>query len=184
MTTSYVETTAPAQTEAAPSVTPVREGIVERTCGLLCELALVAMVLLIFAEIVARVFNHSFQVADELGGYLLSALTFLSLPVALVGGAYHQVDYFSAKLSPRARAVMTLIFTLLSLLFALVVEWQLWRLVSRSYSSDVTAPTLLGTPMWIPQGFMLLGCGALIWSLCRVLLANIGALRAGPKGER
>lgn len=159
--------------------------IVERACGILCELALLAMVLLISAEVVARLFHYSFQVIDELGGYLLSALTFLSLSVALVGGAYHQVEYFHGSLGPRGKAAADLVFTLLSLAFALALEWQLWRLVTRSYASDVTAPTLLGTPLWIPQSAMLLGAAALIFSLVRVLIANLRALSASrAAGER
>jgi hypothetical protein len=42
----------------------------------------------------------------------------------------------------------------------------------------VTAPTLLGTPVWIPQAVMLIGIAALIYSLARVLLAHGRALRA------
>jgi TRAP-type C4-dicarboxylate transport system permease small subunit len=167
--------TAPQPEKPAGRLAPT---IVERACGLLCELALLVMVLLISAEVVARLFHHSFEVVDELGGYLLSAVTFLSLSVALVGGAYHQVEYFHGRLGPRGKALADLTFTLLSLGFALVLEWQLWRLVSRSYASNVTAPTLLGTPLWIPQAVMVLGVAALIFSLARVLIAKLRALSA------
>jgi len=186
MTTFYVEKAEPVYIEQTKlDAEPIREGVVEKVCRILCELTLVVMVLVILVEIVARLFNHSFQVKDELGGYLLSALTFLSLPVALVGGAYHQVEFFHSWLGPRSKAVADLIFTALSLGFALALEWQLWRLVSRSYASNVLAPTLLGTPVWMPQVFMLLGCAALIFSLGRVLIANLRAISAaGRASER
>lgn len=166
---------------SAPSGTGVPDGalaetIVERICRVLCELVLVVMVLLTSAEVVTRTFNFSFEFVDEVGGYLLSALTFLSLPVALIGGAYHQVEYFHQRFGRRTRAGVDLSFTLLSLLFALVLEWQLWRLVTRSFASDVTAPTLLGTPLWIPQSAMLIGTAALIFSLCRVAATRVRIL--------
>ena len=155
--------------EEGASSGALSETIVERICRVLCELALVAMVILISAEVVSRVFHFSFEFVDEIGGYLLSALTFLSLPVALIGGSYHQVEYFYGRLDPHRKAVADLFFSLLSLLFALVLEWQLWRLVTRSFASGVVAPTLLESPVWIPQSAMLLGTAALIYSLCRVI---------------
>ena len=148
----------------------LRETLVERSCGVLCEIALAAMVVLISAEVVLRQFHYSLELVDELGGYLLAALTFLSLPVALAGGAYHQVEYVQQQLGARGRAVSGIVFTLLSLTFCLLLAWQLWRLVTRSYSSSVIAPTVLGTPLWIPQSAMLIGTAALIFSLARVLL--------------
>ena len=169
----------------APGEAPVGalpETIVERTCRVLCELALAVMVLLITAEVITRSFNFSFEFVDEVGGYLLSALTFFSLSVALIGGAYHQVEYFHQRLDARGRAVADLIFAVLSLLFALVLEWQLWRLVTRSLASNVMAPTLLSTPLWIPQSAMLLGTAALIFSLCRVMAARVRTLLGSNVG--
>ena len=162
--------------EEGASSGALSETIVERTCRVLCELALVALVILISVEVVSRVFHFSFEFVDEIGGYLLSALTFLSLPVALIGGAYHQVEYFHDRLGVRGKAIADLFFALLSLLFTLVLEWQLWRLVTRSFASGVVAPTLLGTPMWIPQSAMLLGTAALIYSLCRVIVIRARTL--------
>src|SRR5258707_11289936 len=109
----------------------LRETLVERSCGVLCEIALAAMVVFISAEVVLRQFHYSLEVVDELGGYLLAALTFLSLPVALAGGAYHQVEYVQQQLGVRGRAVSGIVFTLLSLTFCLLLTWQLWRLVTR-----------------------------------------------------
>ena len=176
MTTTDIEQACAAQTAT------LRETLVERACRIACETALLAMVVLISAEVVARMAHFSFEIVDEIGGYLLSALTFLSLPVALIGGAYHQVEYVQQRLSRRRRAIGGIVFTLLSLVFSLALIWQLWRLVYRSLASSVTAPTLLGTPVWIPQSVMLIGVAALIYSLVRFLLAHGRALRA-PDGD-
>jgi TRAP-type C4-dicarboxylate transport system permease small subunit len=165
------------------SESPLGESVVERACRGLCELALAAMVLLTSAEVVARQFHFSFELVDEIGGYLLAALTFLSLPVALVGGAFHQVEYVRARLGPRGRAALGLVFTLMSLLFALVLAWQLWRLVTRSYGADVRASTILGTPLWLPQSAMLLGTGALIVALLRVLARQWRTLRTAERAR-
>jgi TRAP-type C4-dicarboxylate transport system permease small subunit len=155
--------------------------LVERAAGLACEIVLVAMVLLISVEVVARQFHYSLEVVDELGGYLLAALTFLSLPVALIGGAFHQVEYVQRRLGTRGRAATGLVFTSLSLTFCLLLAWQLWRLVTRSYASNVFAPTVLGTPLWIPQSAMLLGVAALIFALLRVLARQARGLARQPE---
>jgi TRAP-type C4-dicarboxylate transport system permease small subunit len=167
--------------EGGPQPAAVPETPVERVAGVLCEIVLLAMVLLISVEVVARQFHYSLEVVDELGGYMLSALTFLSLPVALIGGAFHQVEYVQRRLSPRGRTIAGLVFTALSLAFCLLLAWQLSRLVTRSFASNVIAPTVLGTPLWIPQSAMLIGVAALIFSLLRVLARQARTLVQPPE---
>ena len=125
--------------EAAPPLTRAASGeaigetIVERTCGAICEVVLVAMVVMINVEVVIRAFGFTLDMVDEVGGYLLAALTFLmSLPVALVGNAFHRVEFVQARLSPANRQRITLGFTILPLAFAAILEWQFVRLVGRS----------------------------------------------------
>ena len=43
------------------------------------------------------------------------------------------------------------------------------------------APTYLATPLWIPQGAMMLGAAALCFSMLRTLAADIARLRAFGK---
>lgn len=146
------------------------ESIVEKLCCWLCEIALAAMVLTTSAEVIARLFHFSFQGIDEIGGYLLVALTFLSLPVSLIGGAFHQVEFVQSRFGPRVRALSGIVFTLLAMVFASVIAWQGIRLVTRSHAAEVTAPSLLATPLWIPQSLIVIGMAALLFSLLRVLM--------------
>src|SRR5262245_66321563 len=56
------------------------EGPVEWTCKIASEVALVVMLVLIAIDIVTRsLFNFSLEVSDEVGGYMLVAIAFLSL---------------------------------------------------------------------------------------------------------
>ena len=57
--------------------------------------------------------------------------------------------------------------------------WQLTRFVMSSYRSGDEAPTMLGTPLWIPQAFMPLGILAATISLTRSMLGNWRRFRAG-----
>ena len=55
----------------------IGEGPVERLCKLACVIALVVMLVVIAVDIVTRsLFNFSFEISDELGGYMLVVITF------------------------------------------------------------------------------------------------------------
>lgn len=169
----------PSETAGSAAADPVLgETWPERASNILCQVALVGLVVLTSTEVVARVFHASIEITDEIGGYLLSAITFLSLPVALVGGALHKVEFIQARLGLKARLVSEIVFTGLGLAFAAILGWQLTRLVSRSYGADVAAPTILGTPLWIPQSVMLLGTVVFVYSLLRLLARDLGRWRA------
>src|SRR3984893_19260962 len=74
--------------------------LVEDACETICALFLVASIVLIAAEAIARnVFATSFQITDEVCGYLLVALTFLSMSVAESHGAFHRVELVQTRLS-------------------------------------------------------------------------------------
>ena len=78
------------------------------------------MLMVIGADIFTRyLLNFSFEVADELGGYMLVVMTFVSLSVCQANNAFHQVELMQARLSPRGRALSAAIFDVLS--FALRV---------------------------------------------------------------
>jgi TRAP-type C4-dicarboxylate transport system permease small subunit len=147
---------------------------VERACRLICEIAIVVMVGIVVAEIFTRnVLGFSMQLSDELGGYIIVGITFLSLSVCHASGSYHHVEFLQARLPWRARLALNLFFDLLSLAFAAVLVWQLIRLELRSFHSGDAAPTILATPIWIPQITMAAGSLALAWSLILSILAKV-----------
>lgn len=150
---------------------------VENVSEAVCALALVAMIVLIGAEALARNILHtSLQMADEVGGYLLVAVSFLSLSVAEAHGAYHRVELVQARLSPRARLISSIVFDLLSLATCLVLTWQLTRLVLNSWHTEDVAPTPLLTPLWLPQVTMPIGIALLCYSLLRTIAAKLRRL--------
>jgi TRAP-type C4-dicarboxylate transport system permease small subunit len=156
------------------------ETILERTCRTLCEIGIVVMAAIVILEIITRnLFNLSFMISDELGGYIIVGITFLSLPVCQVNRAYHHVLFVQTRLGPRTRAVSHLIFQLLSLGFCLLLIWQLTRLTLQSYRSGDVAPTVLATPLWIPQALMPLGCLALSITLLRAIRMSLHRIARG-----
>ena len=155
------------------------ESIVERTCKYACVAALLVMLVVIGADILTRgLFNFSFEISDELGGYMLVVITFVSLPVCQISNSFHHVELIQSRLSPFARAVSHVIFDMLSFTFCALLLWQLVRFEMTSYRFGDHAPTYLATPLWIPQAAMLLGAAAMCFAMVRTLAANIARMRA------
>jgi len=156
----------------------VPEGPVEFTCRLLCRLALIAMIVIINSELVTRnVFGFSFYMSDEYGGYLLVALTFLSLPQCILHASFHRVTFVLHRLPRRIREAVLVAFNVVALGFALVILWQATVLTINSKSLNATAPTLLMTPLWIPQLLMPIGMAATSVTLARLLLRRLARMQ-------
>lgn len=157
-------------------------GPVEKASEGLCALFLIAMIILIGAEAIARnVFATSLQITDEIGGYLLVAMTFLSMSVAEAHGAFHRVELVQARLGQSARLVSQIVFDLMSLGASALITWQLTRLVMNSWRSEDVAPTPLQTPLWMPQTTMAIGMVLLCLALIRTILTKVRRLRRGAQ---
>ena len=146
---------------------------------MLSAAAICVMLVVIGLDVFTRgVFNFSLQVSDELGGYMLVLITFLSLPVCQVNGSFHHVEFVQARLSPKGRAITRLVFDLVALGATAILLWQMARLEATSWNSGDTAPTYLATPLWLPRAVMLLGALALCVALIRTLLMHARLVRA------
>jgi TRAP-type C4-dicarboxylate transport system permease small subunit len=161
-----------------PATHRLKESIVELACRLACVAALVVMLVVVAVDIVTRsLFNFSFEISDELGGYLLVVICFVSLPVCQASGSFHRVELVQSRLSAVWRAVSQVIFDLLSLAFCALLLWQLVRFEMTSFRFGDRAPTYLATPLWIPQCAMMLGAAAVCLTMLRTLAADVARLR-------
>jgi TRAP-type transport system small permease protein len=175
MTTDQIST--PAPNERRLHALP--EGPVEWTCKVASEVALVVMLVLIAIDIVSRwFFNFSFEVSDEVGGYMLVVISFVSLAACHVNRSFHEVEFVQARLSPRGRSLSRLVFGLLSLAASALLAWQYLRFELSSWRFGDVAPTYLATPLWLPRAAMSLGMLALCFSLCRTIVAEAQRLRS------
>jgi len=147
---------------------------------LLAEGTILAMVLLIVAEVVCRgLLGVSLMVVEELSGYLLVALVFMSMGIALRDGTLFRVTFLVDRLGARARRMLTCLFDGCCLAGMLMLTWQLGRLVWQSWSRDVQAATALATPLYIPQSIMVLGACTVVLVLLSQLVRTIARIRRG-----
>jgi TRAP-type C4-dicarboxylate transport system permease small subunit len=155
---------------------------IEKGSEAICGFFLIAMIVLIGAEAVARnVFATSLQVTDEIGGYLLVAMTFLSMSVAEAHGAFHRVELIQSRFGEKVRMISQIVFDLMSLGASAIVTWQLVRLTLNSWRSEDVAPTPLQTPLWLPQSTMAIGMALLCFALIRTIIVKAKRMRGSTR---
>ena len=140
----------------------------------LAATAILAMAGITAAEVIARsFFDVSFELADELGGYLLVAAVFLGLGPALAGGAMLRVEMVEQRLPRPVRRVLDVIFHLLALAVSCIAFFWIWQHVASSIRRETVAATWLETPLWIPQLAMPVGMALLIATLLVSLVRSL-----------
>lgn len=115
-------------------------------------LLLIALSLFVAAETVSRkLFNVSFQGADELGGYVLAIGGALSFTVALVERAHIRIDLLHDRMGARTQAVFNwLAIVSLALLGVFLARYG-WPVIRDTLEYASVAPTAWATPMIYPQ---------------------------------
>lgn len=152
------------------------EGPIEKICKLLCAAGIIVMLVVIGEDVVSRsVWNTSLEISDEIGGYMLVAVTFLGLALAKTHGAFHKTDFFQSRLPQSAQVISRILFDLLSLGVALILLWQYFRYTEMRFLGGNTAPTKLATPQWIPAVPMVLGMAAYVLAIFKSVISNVRA---------
>ena len=156
--------------------------LLERACQFLSQASILVLIAVVSLDILTRsLLDYSFEVADELGGYLLVCIAFFSLSVCQAHDGFHRVEFVMDRLSPRAREIARMVYDLMALAIALVLAWYVGSFVSASWASGNAAPTRLATPLWIAQVPMVLGLLAYIVSIAGSISRHLASLRSQPR---
>lgn len=166
---------------------PGWERAVDRLIGLGrigAEASLAAMMLLITLEVICRSFlGFSLTIVDETCGYLVVALLFLGVGYSLREQALLRVEFIINVLPRRVRPVVELFYDLAALGISLVLLYQLARLAVSSWERGMVAPTLMETPIYIPQVVMPLGAALLVLGLLAEIARDLRRIAAPSAGE-
>lgn len=133
--------------------------------GALAALCLLALLVVISIQVVARWAGISFPGSNQYAGYLMAAASFLAFAHALNRGAHIRVNLFLTALGERrfwgelwCLLVASAAATYLAWFAIRAVYWS-WRLGDVSQGQDAT-------PLWIAQTPM--AVGAVILAICFV----------------
>lgn len=164
--------------EGAPAAGALPKDFLGRLCLFLSCVALIVMIGVVAVDIFTRaVFNFSFEISEEVSGYMLVAFTFLALAVCQLNDSFHRVEFLNEMLSPKGRMISRLIFDFISLAFVALLIWQYFAFAKASYISGARAPTYLATPLWLPQSVMLLGSLTFMLAVLRSIRRRILTLK-------
>lgn len=129
--------------------------------------------------VVRKIFNHSFQGADELGGYVLAVGGALSFSVALIERGHIRIDLLHTRLNPRVQAFLNWVAYMSLAAFGLFLARYCWLVIVDTVEYGSIAPTAWATPMIYPQATwyaaMLIFTGISVWtaiSATRLLLSG------------
>lgn len=113
----------------------------------------IALSVFVTAETLLRkLFNFSFQGADELGGYALAAGSALAFTVALIGRSHIRIDLIHERSTPRFQATMNWLSMLLVAVLGLLLIWVGFHVIEDTLLYQSTAATPWATPLIYPQG--------------------------------
>ena len=131
---------------------------VMRFIALAAGYTLLVQAILTTIEIISRkLFNHSFQGVDELGGYALAISASAGFGYAAVTHAHTRVDFALRHVPLGPRAILHLLASLVLLGVSSGMLWFAVRSLRQSIRLGSTATTPLQTPLWIPQGMWVIG---------------------------
>ncbi len=139
------------------------------------------------AEIAARPLGIQVHVGGEYNGMLMGWLIFFALPVVTRARQHLIVDFFHGMMSPRWRAIVNWLGTLLMVIYVAALLYFCTKLTIASWNNSIKTQGILRTPIVYPQAGMVLGL-ALMWlssllafiAECRRLFGRAPALEAQP----
>ena len=107
------------------------------------------------------------------------ALLFLGAAYSLREQALLRVEFLINALPMRVRPVVDLLFDVAALGFSLIILYQLARLTVSSWERGMVAPTLMETPIHLPQIVMPVGALLLVLGLLAEIARDLRRI-AGP----
>ncbi|MGO2009339.1 TRAP transporter small permease [Vreelandella alkaliphila] len=133
--------------------------------------AVIAIVLIVYMlghillEIALRFFGHSTYILDEYIGYAVATMSFLGLPYVLEKGGLIRVSLLLERIPMNRRWPLEFFSSLLTASCFLWISTFWFQNVQRSFSRGVVSETLAETPIWIPEGAILIGMWLISFSL-------------------
>lgn len=120
-------------------------------------LALIGLSIFVSVETVSRkLFNFSFEGADELGGYVLAVGSSLAFVVALVDRSHIRIDVLYARFPARVQRIMDWLSIMSLACLGLFIVYVGRIVIVDTIAYGSTAPTPWATPLIWPQSIWLI----------------------------
>lgn len=148
--------------------------------GYLMGWLLVVMMLMILVEVLTRyIFQSPMSIAEEYGGYMMVAITFLGLGFAWKEKSHVRVEMAVNMLPLRLQQWMRLVSLIFAIGFALVLIKGSFDMVSQTQMFGERSDTWLRTPLMWPQMVLVIGSFMLLLQLMAQLIKAALVLKTG-----
>ena len=139
---------------------------------------LMVLMFMILIEVLTRyILQSPLSVAEEYGGYMLVAITFLGLGYTWKERGHVRVEWVINALSLKVQSWLRLITLIMATAFALIMIKASYDLVSYSYLFGTRSGSWLRTPLIWPQIVLIIGAVLLFIQLIAELIRAVGNLK-------
>lgn len=155
--------------------------VIENALGWLSAAAMLAIMLIVFCDVIMRYFFHSplSWAYDLISLYLVAAVFFLSLSAAYTEGAHVNVDILQQAFPPRGMRLSEVVTTAIgAIVFALITYFGALRTLEAYASHDVLSGAI-PWPTWPSLALVPLGCGLMSLRLVAQFVAQLLSLATG-----
>jgi len=153
-------------------------------CGYLAAGFVVAMMLLTLADVVMRYALHQPPtVADEFGGYLVVATSFLGLGYTWYAKGHVRITALVSNLPQKVANWLRVATLILALLFTIMMVQQSWLFLMRSFAMNMASSSIYRFPLQGPQSTIVIGLILLCLAILTDILRAVARIRSGERVE-
>lgn len=161
----------------------ILQGIVELG-GRLSEWLVIAMGLVVFAEAFSRyALRRPLMVGDEIGAYLLIAVSYLGGAFAWKARAHVRVSFLAVKLPRKAASWLRLVTKFIIFLFMAGLSWASYSYLGLSFKMGQHSNTVLRIPLQIPQMALPIGFTIMTLLVAADVVRAVAKVKAGECAE-
>ena len=125
--------------------------------GVLAALSLIAILVLIVVQMLARWTGEVFAGAPDYAGYAMAAASFLAFASALNKGSHIRVSILLNAVPDKVRLALEIWCFAIGTAVMWYFVWYAYRFTYWSWKFHDVSQGQDRTPLWIPQGIMLFG---------------------------
>ena len=140
------------------------------------------MVMLLVEVLTRYILRSPLSIAEELGGYLLVAITFMGLAYTWKERGHVRVTLLINRLPHKLAYLFRFITLLLATLFSIPLIKACYDLISDSLLFESRSGSWMRTPLAYPQTILLIGAVMLFLQLVAEIIKTIFAM--GKSGEQ
>ena len=158
------------------------EGISETVSGYLQGFVLCVLMALILVEVATRyVMQNPLSVAEEYGGYMLVAITYIGLAYTWKKRTHVRVEFLVEKMPRKVRLVLRLVTLVMAAVFSVFMVVASVQLVQESFMFGDRSGSWLRTPLAWPQMVLILGSVLLFLQLFVEVIKAVHNIKTGEE---